>query len=90
VAWSAEGAEQGVDGFVGADADEEVGGVQVFGCVRVGVAEVAEELLEFVLVAGGLSVGLDRVEAPTRGRLHTDLDSDLVLEGRSRGLGRAH
>ena len=39
-----EAAEEGVDGFVGADADEEVRGSQGFGGVGVGVAEVAEVL----------------------------------------------
>jgi hypothetical protein len=50
-AGDAEGAEEGVDGFVGADADEEVFGGERFCRVGVGVAEVAEELLEVCLVA---------------------------------------
>jgi len=44
-AGDAETADQGVDGFVGADAYEEVFGGEGFGSVCVGVAEVAEELL---------------------------------------------
>lgn len=47
----AERAEEGVDGFVAADACEEVGGCEGSRGVRVCVAEVAEELLEVVLVA---------------------------------------
>jgi hypothetical protein len=55
----AEGADKGVDGFIGADADEEVGGCDGLGGVGVGVAEVAEELLEFFLVAIRMLVYLE-------------------------------
>jgi hypothetical protein len=47
----AEGANEGIDGFVRADADEEVVWGEGFGGVGVGVAEVAELLLELYLVA---------------------------------------
>lgn len=53
---AAEGAEEGVDGFVGADAEEEVGGGQGEGAVRVGVAEGAEGGFEGRLVGVGVAV----------------------------------
>jgi hypothetical protein len=52
----AEGAEEGVNGFVAADACEEVGGREGGGGVSVCVAQVAEELFEVVLVAGRVSL----------------------------------
>ena len=47
----AEGAEEGVDGFIGANAYKEVVGGEGLRGVSVRVAEVAEVLLEFDLVA---------------------------------------
>jgi N-acetylglutamate synthase-like GNAT family acetyltransferase len=47
----AEGADKSVNGFIAANTDEEVVGCQVLFCVGVGVAEVAEQLLELRLVA---------------------------------------
>jgi hypothetical protein len=61
LAWHAEGAEEGVDGFIGADADEEVGRGEGLGGVGVGVAEVAEELLEVVLVGVWVAVQAEEV-----------------------------
>jgi hypothetical protein len=46
-----EGADEGVNGFIGADADEEVGWGEGLGGVMVGIAEGAELLFEVFLVA---------------------------------------
>jgi len=51
VGGDAEGADEGVNGFVGADADEEVVGSEGFRGVDIYVAIVAEALLEVYLVA---------------------------------------
>ena len=50
-AWDAEGAEERIDGFVGADTHEEVVGCESFRGVSVRVTEVAKVLLEFYLVS---------------------------------------
>lgn len=64
---AAKDAQQGVDGLVGADADKEVGGRQGLGCVGVGGAQVAEELLEVVLVGVGVAVEAAEVEGRAGG-----------------------
>jgi hypothetical protein len=51
VGGNAEGADECIDCFIGADADEKVAWAESLGSVRVGVAEGAELLLEVFLVA---------------------------------------
>jgi hypothetical protein len=50
-AGDAESADERVDGFIGADADEEVVRGERFGGVVVGIAEGAELLFEVVLMS---------------------------------------
>ena len=54
--WDAEAAEERIDGFVRADAHEEVVWSEVLGRVDVSVAEVAEEFFKGDLVAGDVSM----------------------------------
>jgi hypothetical protein len=49
-AGNAEGTDEGINGFVRADADEEVVGGEGLGGVGVGIAEVAELLFELYLM----------------------------------------
>ena len=56
LAGCAEASEQGVDGFIGSDTDEEALGLEGFLCVVVGITEVAEELLKFDLVTESRNV----------------------------------
>lgn len=51
MAGSAEGAEKGVDCFIATDADKEVIWGEIFLGVDMRVAEIYQELFEFVLVA---------------------------------------
>lgn len=46
----AEGAQEGVDGFIAANSDEDILGGDVFVCVSVRVAEIAEKLFKLMLV----------------------------------------
>lgn len=55
-AGGAEGTEEGVDGFITADADEKVVRGQGFLCVGFGVAQVAEELFKRHLVRVRISI----------------------------------
>jgi hypothetical protein len=53
---NAEGADERIDRFIGADTDEEVAWAESLGSVSVGVAEGAELLFEVFLVAVSYSV----------------------------------
>ena len=54
--WDAEAAKERIDGFVRADAYEEVVWGEVLGRMDVGVAEVAEEFFKGGLMAGDVSM----------------------------------
>lgn len=83
LAGDAEAAQQGVDGLVAADADEQVLGADGLGGVGVRVAQPAEQLLQLGLVRVGVSVQTERIEA-AEGRAGV-LNGGWV-EGRSVGV----
>jgi len=79
MAWPAEASEEGIDGFVAADAEEEVQWGESLGGVSVGGAEVTDKLLEVVLVAAERWVLIRCVYRMIHLTTPTDQDIDLGL-----------